>query len=370
MHTPLGYLSVHSTMYAAYFVNWAIYGRNYEPSQLPADVLTHIIYAFVKTNPQTGEVTLSDPWADKDKKLKNGGNGCLGELHNMKKQQRQLRVLLSIGGWTYSSDLTAAFNNPDSMRNFAKSATSLVDEFSLDGIDIDWEYPSTPQQAQQYVEVLKLCRLELDSLALRHNLPRDQFDLTIAAPAGDPRNVLSVREMDRYLTYWNLMSYDFAGSWSQVVDHQANLFGGAVSADMAVEFYLGKGVPPQKMILGMPLYGRSFANTKGMGKPFQGVAPGDFENGVNDVKNLPLKGSKEHVDSKRVGAYCEGNGVVVSYDNAETMKLKAKYVRSKHLGGGMWWESSGDRPGANSLIRTFTHELGPCQNWKMNWIKN
>ena len=79
---------------------------------------------------------------------------------------------------------------------------------------------------------------------------------------------------DRYLSFWNLMAYDFAGSWDSVAGHQANLRGGAISVERAVDFYRSRGVAADKLVVGMPLYGRSFANTDGIGRPFQGVGQG------------------------------------------------------------------------------------------------
>lgn len=80
--------------------------------------------------------------------------------------------------------------------------------------------------------------------------------------------------MDRHLSFWNLMSYDFEGSWSTATGHQANLRGGPNSVERAVGFYRGRGVRADKLVIGIPLYGRSFANTSGIGQPFQGVGQG------------------------------------------------------------------------------------------------
>lgn len=173
--------------------------------------------------------------------------------------------------------------------------------------------------------------------------------------------------MTRYLDFYNLMAYDYAGSWDSVAGHQANIYPsnsnpGATpfSTNVAIDHYVNSGVPSQKIVLGMPLYGRAFTNTDGPGSPFSGVGEGSWENGVWDYKALPRPGASEQMD-QRIGAswcYDGGSRTMVSYDNEAISRQKADYVRQRQLGGGMWWESSGDKKGDGSLIGTFVNSVG------------
>lgn len=316
--------------------------------------------------------------------------GCLKQLFLLKKRNRNLKVLLSVGGWTYSGNFKTPAASAEGRRTFAESVVGIVEDCGFDGVDIDWEYPADDIEAQNYVLLLKETRKALDRAASkREGDEKCHFLLTIACPAGPQHyEKLRIREMDPYLDFWNLMAYDYAGGWDQRAGHQSNLYPDCrhpectpFSTDAAVRFYTEKGgVQPGKIVLGMPLYGRAFTDTKGPGHRFSGTGEGSWENGVWDYKTLPRPGSVVHEED------CDGHGdeghghgeapcgatwsfdpktkVMVSYDTPKMVERKARYVREMGLGGGMWWESSGDKTqdeaegkGA-SLVETFIKAVG------------
>lgn len=289
------------------------------------------------------------------------------QLNLLKRRNRNLKILLSIGGWTYSSNFKSAAATPQNRANFARSAVKLLKNYGFDGIDIDWEYPSNAQEAADWVALLKACREEMDTYARTLSNPHHHFEMTVACPAG-PQNFekLDLKGMDKYLDFWNLMAYDYAGSWDSLAGHQANLYPcrkdsrvTPFSTARALEHYT-RFIDPSKIVVGMPLYGRAFENTNGVGKPYSGIGEGSWEKGVYDFKALPLPGASEYYDHESGASYSydPNKKMLVSYDTVGMAREKASYIKNHYLGGAMWWESSGDKKGNESIITNVVEAFG------------
>lgn len=298
--------------------------------------------------------------------------GCLKQLNLLKRRNRNLKALLSIGGWTYSANFKVPASTPQGRSTFARTGVELVKKYGFDGLDIDWEYPQNADEARNFVELLAEVRGALDAysqqLASETGNAPYHFELTVACPAGSQNfSKMDIRGMDAYLDFWNLMAYDFAGSWDQLAGHQANVQPSGenpgstpFSMTVAIDAYLNAGVRPDKLVIGMPLYGRAFENTDGPGKPFQGIGEGTWEQGVWDYKKLPPFDFLDYFDQPALASYCYNPNTrkMISYDSPQMVRIKSDIIRQRALGGVMWWESSADKEGKQSLIWTVVDDFG------------
>lgn len=311
-----------------------------------------------------------EPWKDNDQDL----HGNFKQFAVLKQRHRHLKVSLSIGGYSWSAHFPTVAANPNTRQTFVNSAMQLLVDLGLDGLDIDWEYPKTPEDAYNYVLLLKELREALDHYHRHHAPQSNRFLLSVAMPCG-PENyrLLRLGEMNHYVDIFYLMAYDFAGSWDAQTGHQANLFGSPFSVDQAVNHFLHTGVHSKKIVVGMPLYGRGFSNThNATGAPYNGVPDGTWEKGSFDYKYLPKQGAREYVDQSAGASWSfdENTREFITYDIPNITVAKCDYIKNRNLGGAMFWELSGDARADNprSLVSAAYSSLGQELNRDENHI--
>jgi chitinase len=212
-----GYRSV------AYYGNWDVYTRNFQPQQIPAERLTHLLYSFADNKPD-GTVFLTDTYADTEKHyttdswndVGNNVYGSIKQLQILKARNRNLKVLLSIRGWTYTN-INKYMDGPMATaagrQRFASSCVELIRDYGFDGIDVDWEYPANKDQGNQLLALLKEIRSQIDeygdTLVYGDDAGQElkpQFLLTIASPAGEKNyKHLPLKEISAVTDFVNLM---------------------------------------------------------------------------------------------------------------------------------------------------------------------
>lgn len=370
----LAFSSSSATKIIGYFISWGVYARDYHVPDIPATKTTHINYAFANIS-SDGKIMLGDSYADIDKYYPGDSwdpeslRGNFHQLIKLKERYPHIKTLISVGGWTWSWRFPSVAVTESARQKFAKSCAEFVIKYKFDGVDIDWEYP-TAADKHNFTLLLAALRQKLDSIGTiygRHYL------LTIAAPAG-PHNIANI-EVDsivRYLDWINLMTYDYHGPWSGPADAVTNLnaplypssrdplgepYHSLYNQSATVDTYIALGVPPQKLVLGLPFYGRGYGNVSttgginGLFASYSGHASvGTWEAGVFDFYDL----YHNYVDTNGYTRYWEDDAKVpwlfnptartmISYDDTQSIGEKVRFAIAESLGGVMFWEFSCDR---------------------------
>lgn len=359
-----------------YYPNWAMYRNpSFKPQDIDFNLVTHINYAFAKVDKQ-GNILLFDPWADVDYRsdwnVEKPFWGNFRAFVDLKKKYPHIKTLISVGGWTLSDTFSDMAANGTSRANFAKSAVEFCKLYQFDGIDIDWEYPGFAEHSGSARDK-KNFTLLLEELYYAAKSVNPALLITIAAPAGPShyRN-MEVDKIHHYLDWINLMTYDLHGPWgdsdNQITNHQSALYppeqGNAdLSVISAVNYYLQQGVPSEKLVLGMPLYGRVFANANGLHSSYQGPGSGTTaEVGMRffyDIKQNLLKTYQRHWDEVAEVPYLYNpyNKEFVTYDDEESLRKKSQFIKQMGLGGAMVWELGLDVRPSWSAMHAISDEL-------------
>lgn len=329
--------------------------RDFDFSTIDVSGITHINYAFA--NIRDGEVVFDTTEID-GKKL---ASTDIEKLNSLKKKNPDLKILVSVGGWTWSGGFSDAALTEKSREKFAQSCADFIRKYDLDGIDLDWEYPNQPGAGNTYrpedvgnfTLMLKAVRGAIDELAINEGR-ETPYLLTIATGASENyvKNT-QLGEIDKYLDFLNIMTYDFYNGYHTVTGHHSNLYPSA-SPDMdktsvvnAVDLHVEAGFPIEKINLGIPFYGRIW----------KGVKPGDNDPlfkeaetagmGIdysNFYQDINANGYERYWDESAKAPYLwnEDEKIFISYEDEQSIQYKIEYLKEKGLGGVMFWEYSAD----------------------------
>lgn len=348
----------------AYYTSWSIYSEKHYIKDIKCEGITHLNYAFA--NILNESIVVGDPHADininfNEERREHWRSdklyGNFGELFNLKLRCPLIKTYISIGGWTWSKEFSAIAESPIKRAKFVKSCIDFVESYGFDGIDIDWEYPGGQglpsngakiDDGSNYVLLLKEFKKQSNKIGLSIAVPClpmiiDQF------PLG---------EMYPLVDHFNIMCYDFGDPQKDSLGRlrsipHSNLRGPFPSVEHGVQHIKRKmNVKGDKMVLGIPFYGKSFYDCEGgPGSWCHSDRAGGRQAGVWDFKHLPINGcivSKNYLN----GSFCK-NSVsrrIIFWDSIEDIKDKIKYCEEEeNISGIMWWESSQDKKENDSI---------------------
>jgi chitinase len=332
-------------------------------------MLTHINYAFAKV--VEGEITFPARNPEQQQRTKQSVERIIG----LKKINPDVKVILSVGGWGAEGFSDAALTN-ESRQRFAASGCRVVKEYGFDGIDIDWEYPGQPgggnvfrpEDKQNFTLMLKTLREHLDRLSRELNRKKSDYLLLTVATGADQAFIdhTDMGEAQKYLDFINIMTYDFHSGLHPKSGHHTNLYkskipgASDISTEIAVDRHIQAGIPADKLVIGVPFYGRFWTGVpeESNGLYQQTKSVGNYKI-YQDIKDnyLTSKSFEQHwdPDAQAPFLYSKDSAMMISYDNPKSLKLKAEYLKKRKLAGVMFWEYSGDRKG--ELLETLYHSL-------------
>jgi len=279
-------------------------------------VMTHINYAFGNVNQTFDGVDIQKPER-------------LRMIVGLKQQNPELKVLLSIGGWTSGrfSEMAATEEN---RQGFAKDCRRIVDEYGLDGIDMDWEYPtsseagisSSPEDTDNFTLLMAELRRVLGPEKL----------LTMATICT--AKYIDFEHCLQYMDLVNVMSYDMSDPNKQ---HHAALYPSPISGyctgSEAVEAHLTAGVPKEKLVMGMPFYSKGRRSDPGVDEYLQtGQLPVGYQHCWSD-------------EAQSAYVANEKGEFVWAYETVRSLTAKCQYILDHQLRGAMYWDYASDKTG-------------------------
>ena len=385
-----------------YYIEWGVYGRDYQPADMPLEKLTHVNYAFADIGTD-GRIKIGDPYAAIEK-LYPGDSwdqpyaGTYNQLNNvLRAEHPHIQTLISVGGWTWSGRFSDVALTESSRSLFAESCVEFIRSYNFDGVDIDWEYPvegglssntKRPEDGVNYTLLLEELRRQLDIAAEEDGRP---YLLTIASPAGwDKIRHLEIDRLSDILDFINVMTYDLRGAWDLTTTaHHATMFENPIDPSDAnsiaskynvswvVDEFLAQGASPEKIVLGIPFYGRAWGGVSdplgngGLYQPGSLVPPGTWDDwssgatGVNDffeIEDMISSGAyTRYWDDIAKVPYLYSpsmhQGHFISYEDAESLTYKIEYLLELGLGGVMFWEVTADRN--DTLLDVIIENMEP-----------
>ena len=366
--SPVPVQAAEQPLAAVYFPNWNVYSDPYgQVKDLPWDKMDCVYHAFWKIAPQNGgyAIVSTDPWADTDAQ---NPKAHFPQYAQFAARYPQVRILLSIGGWTCSGYFSEMALTEESRASFISSCLETLDQYPfLAGLDLDWEYPGVARKGSgsdegnpvkgddktHYTLLLKELRAALDA-----QFGPGKKQLTVCAAA--PVNTLKKQDyasLFPFVDRINLMTYDMTGSYNARTGHHTALYGNP-SADTAVKYLLKQGVPASKIAIGSPLYGYGW-KMSASGKKIVGAGATGLS-GVSllwkELASLEAQAVPEGTPGWHMGldegaqaAYLWNDDPAsrhylyfYTYESAHSLDAKLQYIRDNGLAGIIVWQSGGD----------------------------
>lgn len=340
----------------AYYQSWGRY-QGFPPNKIPWEMLNIVNYAFMDIS-EDGEVIYGDPTGD---------SLNFSIFEKMSKNHTNLKTILSIGGWSYSTYFSNAALTKDSRQKFARTAIEKMRETKFDGIDIMWEYPGgggakgnivRENDVHRFTLLLRKCRDLLDEAGEEDD---NNYSLSIAVidnPHYYPQK-LETEKIAKYVDWIDVMTYDIQinADWSNKTNFNSPLFTTAEdpapddhNVSSFMNYWSEADIPRQKLNLGIPFYGRGFSNVN---KKNDGLYQNhnDTPEALNEISYREIKNRYQsleeyeyhwHPDAKVPWLYSAKNNIFITFDDPKSVKAKTDWALNNGFGGVFAWSVDQD----------------------------
>ncbi|MBI3986685.1 MAG: glycoside hydrolase family 18 protein [Lentisphaerae bacterium] len=347
---------------AGYYADWTT--DEYPPSAIRMENLTHILHAFAWPN------------ADGSISYRQGFLSFVPEL-TQRAHASGKKVLLSLGGYTDSSDFSPMAANPAARSAFILNLTAFCLDNDYDGADFDWEYPDSEADKQNLTLLVQELRAHWNQVA-----PALMLTMTIDASFWWGA-YYDVETLHPLLDWIGVMTYCYYGSWYSMTGHNSPLYSdpldpmNAGSTDESIRQYFHdmRGVPWNKLVSGIPFFGAIFTGTTELYQP----AGGGVQYTYTDLSTLNYTYHWDNVSQVPYLTSPDNGGVFVTLDDAASVRLKCQYAKTYGLAGVMLWEisqdllSSGEQPlltAVGSEMLATPPVVGPINDYAASEIRN
>lgn len=330
---------------------WPSSANSYMPPwNINASLYTHMFYAFADLDEETFTVTV----APEDEQILEGFSGTVQEINS------SVKTLISIGGGGSNATLYSIMAaNSTYMKSFIDSSIALARQHEFHGLDLDWVFPENSADMINLGLLLAQWRGRVHEESMNTGL--DPLLLTAGVYFseqffdGEIRGY-PIQAMADNLDWINVMCFDYHGPWDTTqTGAQAALYDlrSHLSTSYGIGSWLDAGIPDYKVVMGMPMYGRSWTlrNKKKVTIGAPAVAAGPRQNlsdqagfmMFNEIQDFIVKNNATVVvDNTTVSAYCYGGDVWIAYDNEETVSMKTMFAKDRGLLGYFFWAISYD----------------------------
>jgi len=327
-------LQAEEKLVVGYYSAWSRY--SYPAESVDFQKVTHLIHAFV--------------WPKSDGTLDTYSSMNYPALIQ-RAHDNDTKVLVAIGGWGNCDYFSPLLADSVSRNGFIDNLVQFCLDRGYDGVDIDWEYPGSNQDKKNLVTFVK----ELDQ-KLKANL--GEALVTMAVPAGAwSGSKYNYESMTPYIKWFGCMSYDFHGSWTNHAGHNAPLYAPSFETDgsvsSAMDYLFSRNIPAEKIVMGLPFYGRHF-NTSGLYQSATGGSGMAYNEIVNKIGN----GWERKWDDLAKVPYLvnDAKTELITYDDTASVRIKCDYVNGNSLAGVMIWTIDQDHiNGTQPLLETINN---------------